>query len=59
MDQVAQGLNLVITNLARAESGVGRGAQMVQKAFGQVGISLEDVNAAWDGTERDAQRPET
>ena len=43
VESVSQGLQLLLTNISKAITGVGRGGPMVQKAFAALNISTEEV----------------
>ncbi len=50
VESVAQGLVAMWGRLAKSGEGIGRGGKIVTDAFESVGISMDDVNAAMDGT---------
>ena len=50
VQSISPGLAAMWARLAKAEEDIGEGGQTVTDAFQGVGISMEDVNAAMDGT---------
>ena len=52
VEAVAQGMTAMWARLAKSQEGIGRGGKIVKKAFTSVGISMEDVERTFDGTER-------
>ena len=50
VETVAQGLVALFGRLAKSSEGIGRGGKIVTDAFTGVGISMDDVDDAMDGT---------